>query len=148
MVAGQRVDQFDLKPGDIAVLGHIPVHLVAESRELPETSGEEIPSPGDSKARSMRNLPIRMRDEASFRDLMAEELSKAPWLSLSTLIHAVLLLVCVPTDPLAGISNVRINETRVAGEFLRVFRSSPMLKISRRSTYHRSGFEQASRDQG
>ncbi len=31
-VAGQRVEQFDLKPGDIAVLGQIPVQLVAGGR--------------------------------------------------------------------------------------------------------------------
>lgn len=98
-VGGQRVEQFDLRAGDIAVLGRIPIHLSAQAPQhiTPHTTlqalpVEEAPEP-EPRARSLRNLPIRMRDEAAFRDLMAEELRRAPWFTLSVAIHAALLLL-------------------------------------------------------
>ncbi|MEM7199213.1 MAG: FHA domain-containing protein, partial [Planctomycetota bacterium] len=39
------------------------------------------------------DVPLRARGEASFGDLMAEELRRAPWFALSVSIHAIVLLV-------------------------------------------------------
>lgn len=98
-VGGQKVEQFDLRAGDIAVLGHIPVHLSSQAPQhvaaqtAPQALPvEAVPEP-KPRVRSLRNLPIRMRDEAAFRDLMAEELRRTPWLTLSVAIHAALLLL-------------------------------------------------------
>ncbi|MBK8101561.1 MAG: VWA domain-containing protein [Planctomycetes bacterium] len=43
--------------------------------------------------RSATAMPLRRQHEATFTDLMADELRRAPWLSLSALLHGIVVLL-------------------------------------------------------
>lgn len=54
--------------------------------------------------RSAAAMPLRRQGEATFTDLLADELRRAPWFLLSLLVHAVLLLLALwlTQRPVAG----------------------------------------------
>lgn len=55
--------------------------------------GAPPPAPDRRRRHSAAALPLRRQHEASFTDLMADELRRAPWLTLSALLHAIVLLL-------------------------------------------------------
>ncbi|MBL8729334.1 MAG: FHA domain-containing protein [Planctomycetes bacterium] len=93
---GAPVVQAALRPGDTLRLGALAAELVPD-----HGSALLVPEPAlraaalTRRQRRVRHAALallRRRDSESFQELMADELRRAPWLGVSLVLHALLLL--------------------------------------------------------
>ena len=80
LVDGQRIYKKTVLPGQSVQVGAIELTFPATTRGMP------VP-------RRSGDIPLRHRDELSFADVMAEEIRRAPWFTLSIAIHALVFLL-------------------------------------------------------
>jgi Mg-chelatase subunit ChlD len=94
---GTQVERTPLQPGDRLRLGQVELLLTVDAG-----NAVLVPLPALRAAATFRRqlhvrraavASMRRRESQSFRDLMAEELRRAPWLGGSLLLHVLLLLV-------------------------------------------------------
>lgn len=92
---GDRVDCAHLEAGDSLQLGDCAAVVVrdeGQARILPLP--EMVADAGRRRLRAaLPPLCVRRFEERDFRDLMAEELARAPWFAVSLVVHAAILLL-------------------------------------------------------
>ncbi len=110
-VNGLPTTRAQLRRGDIVRLGSVELRIVRDQGESeilpipamvaarraapaapPQDGAPAAPPPRKARA-TAQGLPLRRAAEATFQDLMADELRRAPWFSLSVLAHAIVLLL-------------------------------------------------------
>lgn len=99
-----------LQIGDCLRLGELEARVVRDlgmARIVPDPvmvaqkQAAVAPPPASTRSpvswlhRSAAALPMRRQHEATFTDLLADELRRAPWFGLSLLVHAILLLLAL-----------------------------------------------------
>jgi hypothetical protein len=116
LVNEERVEEAGLGPGDrVALAGELMV-VVAD-----DGSAALVPVPALRQAAQQRRI-IRVRaaaaalrhHERTFEDLVAEHLRRAPWLLLSTVVHALILLLLAlwlrpPPQGRAGVATIHVD---------------------------------------
>ena len=112
---GERITAARLQPGDLLQFGegHATAELVVD-----DGSAALVPLPelrAAATARRYDRIRIQAKalrqDEQTLAELIAHELHRAPWLGLSLLVHAVLLLLllwALPAPPPTGAAPARV----------------------------------------
>lgn len=109
---GFRIDQAAVQVGDVIQFGDGAAVLVPDDGDA-----LMVPMPALRAAATRRKIEavlptgIRRRDGESFQDMVAGELRRAPWLGMSAVLHALLVLLLwflYPIDPPGGNSRATV----------------------------------------